>query len=239
MMALIAISGWLASMFPHGDHNAAKIEATRTPLAQRLATRGFHIGDPAYIRIFKSENRLELWLAENGRYRPFETYPICAWSGRLGPKLKEGDGQAPEGFYSVSREQMNPHSEYDKAFNIGFPNAFDRANGRSGSFLMVHGNCASAGCFAMTDPGIEEIYGLMAAAFAHGQRSIAVDALPFPLSATSLAMHSHDAAIGFWRQLAKGQAEFARLGAPPAVFVCNRRYAFSAGQGCLPVREAR
>ena len=238
MIALFAIAGWLASLVPHGDHNAAKIDAARAPLVRRLATRGFHIGDPAYIRIFKSENRLELWLAENGRYRLFEAYPICAWSGALGPKVTEGDGQTPEGFYGITPAQMNPRSRYDKAFNLGFPNAFDQANGRSGSFLMVHGNCASAGCFAMTDSGIEEIYRLMAAALAAGQRSIAVDALPFRLSTANLAAHSHDPAIGFWRRLAEGETEFARRGAPSTVFVCNRRYAFSAGPGCLPVRGA-
>ena len=238
MIVLFAIAGWLASLFPNGDHNAAKIDAARAPLSQRLTSRGFHLGDPAYLRIFKSENRMEFWLAEKGRYRLFETYPICAWSGGLGPKLREGDGQTPEGFYSIAPVQMNPHSDYDKAFNIGFPNAFDQANGRSGSFLMVHGNCASAGCFAMTDPGIEEIYRVMAAAFTAGQRSIAVDALPFRLSAANLAAHSTDSAIGFWRQLANGEAEFERRGAPAAVFVCSRRYAFSAGPGCLPVRGA-
>ena len=83
--------------------------------------------------------------------RRFATYPICLWSGRLGPKLREGDRQAPEGFYTVSAEQLNPNSRWHRSFSLGFPNAFDQAHGRTGSFIMVHGGCPSIGCYAMTD----------------------------------------------------------------------------------------
>ena len=88
----------------------------------------------------------------------FKTYPICSYSGGLGPKIQQGDRQAPEGFYLVSLEQLNPRSKYYLAFNVGFPNAYDRAYGRTGSNIMVHGDCTSSGCYAMTDAVMEEIY---------------------------------------------------------------------------------
>ncbi|HEX4298634.1 MAG TPA: L,D-transpeptidase family protein, partial [Devosia sp.] len=130
------------------------------PLGQDLAAAGLALGDPAHLRLFKRERRLELWLQHGGaRFAPFRSYPICAMSGGLGPKLAEGDRQAPEGFYRVSLRQLNPNSRHHLAFNLGYPNAYDLALGRTGSAIMVHGGCSSVGCFAMTDAGIDEIYG--------------------------------------------------------------------------------
>src|SRR5215470_1776413 len=121
-------------------------------LDDRLAAQGVKLGDPVMLRLFKLESQLELWVEKDGRFVRFATYPICLWSGRLGPKVREGDRQAPEGFYTVASEQLNPNSSMFRSFNLGFPNAFDQANGRTGSFLMVHGGCASVGCYAVTDP---------------------------------------------------------------------------------------
>ena len=147
----------------------------------------FNMGAPAYVRIFKKEGELELWLKVNGRYSLYRTFPICKWSGRLGPKVKEADYQSPEGFYSVSARQLNPHSNYHLAFNVGYPNAFDRQNGHTGGLVMVHGNCKSVGCFAMTDKGIEEIYGFVAAALSAGQREVPVHIFPFHMTDAAIA----------------------------------------------------
>jgi murein L,D-transpeptidase YafK len=210
----------------------------RTPIAQRLAARRLHAGAPVFIRIFKSEAVLELWLLDGSRYRLFEVYPVCHWSGRLGPKFWEGDWQAPEGFYAITPAQMNMQSGYHRAFNLGFPNSYDQANGRTGSNLMVHGGCSSAGCYAMTDLQIDEIFNLMEAAFAGGQRSIAVDVLPFRPTDAAIAAHSSNSWASFWRTLATGEVTFTRTGRPTAVFVCGKAYAFTGGAGCQRIRNA-
>jgi murein L,D-transpeptidase YafK len=191
-----------------------------------------------FIRIFKLENTLELWLKDGDRYRLFETYPICRWSGGLGPKQHEGDGQAPEGFYVIAPSQMNPHSHYHRAFNLGFPNAYDRANGRTGSDLMVHGGCGSVGCYAMTDPQIEEIFNLMEGAFAGGQKQIAVDVLPFRPTEAAMSAHQADAWAPFWQTLAAGEKQFDLTGRPAQIFVCGKNYAFVGGNECARLRDA-
>lgn len=209
----------------------------REPLIQRLAARHFVAGQPVFIRIFKADNVLEVWMKDGERYRLFETYPVCRWSGSLGPKLREGDRQAPEGFYSIAARQMNPASRYHRAFNLGFPNAYDRANKRTGSNLMVHGACASAGCYAMTDGQIDEIFGLMEAAFEHGQNEIAVDILPFRPTERAITAHASNASASFWRTLVQGSESFDRTGRPSAVFVCGKAYSFADGPGCSVVRR--
>src|ERR1700749_4813844 len=116
---------------------------------------------PIVVRVFKEEAELEVWKQDaTGLFQILKTYPICRWSGDLGPKLQEGDRQAPEGFYTITPELMNPNSNYYLSINVGYPNSFDRANKRNGSLLMIHGACSSMGCFAMTDEQISEIYAL-------------------------------------------------------------------------------
>jgi murein L,D-transpeptidase YafK len=149
-------------------------------LDQRLAAKDVALGVPIFIRIFKLESELELWVQKSGRYELFATYPICLWSGRLGPKLQEGDKQAPEGFYTVDKDALNPDSRWHRSFNLGFPNAFDQAYGRTGSFLMVHGGCASIGCYAMTDRVVDEIWRMVTSALDAGQERFAVHVFPFP-----------------------------------------------------------
>jgi murein L,D-transpeptidase YafK len=144
-----------------------------------LGKKGMDAHAPIFIRIFKEESELEVWKQrDDGRYYHFKTYPICNWSGELGPKLKHGDRQAPEGFYTVTREQMNPDSKYHLAMNLGYPNPYDRAHRRTGDFLMIHGKCKSAGCYAMTDALIEEIYAMARESFIGGQDSFNVHAFP-------------------------------------------------------------
>lgn len=207
---------------------AVAIEALTPVLREQLAANGLQFGDPVFIRIFKEERQLEVWLREPGKesYRIFRRYPIAAMSGKLGPKLAEGDGQAPEGFYSVTAASMNPASNYHLSFNLGFPNAYDRAHGRTGSFLMVHGDRRSIGCYAMTDPWIEEIYTLCDAAFQAGQQAIPVHCFPFRMTPERMAA-AHDAPdLPFWENLREGYEKFEATTTPPAVRVRDGRYAF-------------
>ncbi|MEZ5775895.1 MAG: murein L,D-transpeptidase family protein [Hyphomicrobiaceae bacterium] len=194
-----------------------------------LGNKGMSAHAPIFIRIFKEESELEVWkLRDDGHYYHFKTYPICAWSGELGPKVAQGDKQAPEGFYTITKGQMNPNSSYYLSFNIGFPNAYDRAHNRSGQFLMVHGDCRSAGCYAMTDGLIEEIYGLMRESFTGGQEAIYVHAYPFRMSEENMRRHSKGKWTKFWRQLKEGYDYFEIARVPPSVDVCENRYLVNA-----------
>ena len=166
----------------------------------------------------------------DGQFALLKTYPICRWSGDLGPKKKEGDRQAPEGFYTITPGQMNPNSNYYLAFNTGFPNAYDRAMGYTGSELMVHGDCSSRGCYAMTDEQIQEIYALARESFFGGQKSFQLQAYPFRMTAMNMAKHRNNPNFAFWKMLKEGYDHFEATHQEPKVAVCERRYVFDAGQ---------
>ena len=200
-----------------------------TRFTQRLAENGLAHGAPILIRIFKREFELELWMQRDGVFHRFAIYPICRWSGRLGPKLQQGDGQAPEGFYTVDASALNPNSSWHRSFNLGFPNAFDRANGRTGSLIMVHGGCASIGCFAMTNAQIDEIWRLVTAALAKGQKRFQVQVYPFRMSDERLADYANDPDTAFWKNLRAGNDLFEKTLLPPKVMVCQNRYRFEPG----------
>jgi murein L,D-transpeptidase YafK len=182
-----------------------------TNLPGRLAALNLTQGAPVLIRIFKREFQLELWMARDGRFERFATYPICRWSGWLGPKVSTGDRQAPEGFYTVANDQMNPSSRWHRSFNLGFPNAFDQQHGRTGSALMVHGGCSSAGCYAGK------------------QKRFQVQVYPFRMSEENLAPLSDSPHIDFWRQLKQGSDLFDQTSVPPVVTACRNSYRFSPG----------
>jgi murein L,D-transpeptidase YafK len=198
-------------------------------LDERLAAQGVKLGVPIYLRIFKLDSELELWVEKDGRFVRFATYPICLWSGRLGPKLKEGDKQAPEGFYTVASEQLNPNSIMYRSFSLGFPNTYDQAHGRTGSFLMVHGGCASVGCYAVTDPVIGELWSFVTAALDNGEQRIPVHVFPFRMTERNLAARKGGEWEDFWADLKKGYDMFQASHLPPVVSVCNGRYVFEAG----------
>lgn len=179
-------------------------------------------------RIFKEEGKLEIWKAKtNGRYDLVASYDICKWSGKLGPKYTEGDRQAPEGFYTVRPSQMNPRSNYHLSFNIGYPNAYDRANGRTGTNLMVHGACSSSGCYSMTDAQIEQIYAFGRDAFQGGQTDFQIQAFPFRMTAANMARYRNDPNYEFWKMLKVGYDNFEITKVPPKVDVCEKRYVFN------------
>lgn len=206
-------------------------------LERELATRGFRFGDPVCLRVFKESGELEAWLrlpgGEGRPYALFKTFPVRNWGGgTLGPKLQEGDGQAPTGFYAVTRGQMKPDSDYHLAFNLGFPNAFDTLRGRNGSFLMVHGGESSIGCYAMTDALIEEIYLLVDAALENGHVSVPVHVFPFRMTDGRMARAASDAGekgwLDEWGNLKQGYDWFERNRMPPEVTV--------AADGCYHFR---
>lgn len=205
------------------------IRGTRQPvLAREMQTQHFRLGSPVFIRVFKQENILEAWLQDkkSGAYTLYKTYPICRFSGGLGPKLAEGDKQAPEGFYLVGPAQMNPKSQFHLAFNLGYPNAYDRAQGRTGSALMIHGGCQSTGCFAMTDEGIEEVYLLLDNALRKGQDYVPVHIFPFRMTAENLEKHQQNEWSDFWRNLKEGYDAFENTKVPPMVGLNGEQYAF-------------
>jgi murein L,D-transpeptidase YafK len=209
-----------------------EVRQRMTPLLkEELRAAGFTLGDPAFLRVFKETRELELWLkpGDSTVYKKWQTWPIAAMSGQLGPKLKEGDRQAPEGFYSVQQGSLNPQSKYHLSFNIGYPNAFDRAHERTGSLIMVHGNAVSLGCFAMTDPVIEKIYLAVENALAKGQQSVPVHVFPFPMSAERMASAGLDSPelLPFWEQILPGYEAFESHRLPPEVSVADRKYVIS------------
>jgi murein L,D-transpeptidase YafK len=206
---------------------------TPSPLSERLQKKGFVLGQPVLLRVFKEEGELEVWLRAQDRYALFAVYPICKWSGGLGPKLKEGDWQAPEGYYFASSQQLLKASRYHRAINTGFPNVYDRHHGRTGSVLMIHGSCVSTGCYAMTDAGIDDIYNLAEAALAKGNGDIEMHLYPFRLTEDNFARHAASPWIAFWRNLAEGDAIFNTTRTSLSVHNCNGRYAFgSAPSSC-------
>lgn len=200
-------------------------------LESHLARLGIDFGNPIYVRIFKQSNELELWVQDEDHYKLFKTYEICAFSGDLGPKLREGDRQSPEGFYSVTEDRLNPFSRFHLSFDIGFPNEYDKALGRSGSALMVHGDCVSVGCFAMTNGQMEEIYTLAEAALKNGQRSFNVDVFPFRMTAENMALYKRSPWMKFWTNLKEGYDLFERTFIPPVAVVKNKRYVFEQPYG--------
>lgn len=194
-----------------------------------LTKKGMDARSPIFVRIFKEESVLEVWKPKkDGYYHLFRTYPICKWSGKLGPKLRNGDKQAPEGFYKVANAQMNPNSRYYLSFNLGYPNAYDRSRKRTGRHLMVHGNCESKGCYAMTNALMEEIYLLARDAFIAGQTRFDVHAFPFRMTPENMKRHRKHRWIRFWRKLKEGYDQFEMTRKPPKIDVCGRNYLINA-----------
>lgn len=223
VLAALLVAGAIAyEAYERYERNAVA-EARRT-LPGRLARSELRLGQPVYLRIFKQESVLELWMQNDKGWRLFQSYPICRFSGTLGPKLKTGDRQAPEGFYQVAAGQLNPNSRHHLSFNLGFPNDFDRAHGRTGSFLMVHGGCSSVGCYAMTDPAVDDIYRLVAAALGSGQASIEVHAFPFRMTPANMTSHASSRWIDFWNDLKPAYDLFEKGRQIPAVDLVDRRY---------------
>lgn len=224
------ISQLSAEEYQQGELRAQDAITRRSPrLNSLLQTQDLKPGAPVFIRIFKESKELEIWIQNeiDGKFQYLHTWEIAAMSGHLGPKLAEGDRQAPEGFYYVAQTQMKPDSAYHLAFNIGYPNSYDRAHQRTGSFIMVHGNRVSAGCFAMTDYWIEEIYTLCAQALKGGQPYFRVHIFPFRMTDERLAQETQSKWYNFWKNLQQGYHWFEQKKTPPNVTVQDKLYQFS------------
>ena len=232
MSALLAAGALLAGC--NSDeislaNNAKANQPVPPQLLAEMVSKNMDLQSPILVRLFKQEAELEVWKQDRaGRFAILKTYPICRWSGDLGPKVREGDRQAPEGFYSISPAQMNPQSAYYLSFNTGFPNAYDRALGRSGSQLMVHGDCSSRGCYAMTDEQIAEIYALGRESFFGGQRAFQFQAYPFKMTPVNMAKHRNNPNMPFWKMIKEGYDDFEVTRQEPKVDFCEKRYVFDA-----------
>ncbi len=198
-------------------------------MKQEMFETGIAVGNPVFIRVIKQARELEVWVLNKRtkKYQNFKTYRIAGMSGGLGPKVFEGDMQAPEGFYSVGRAALNPQSRFHLSFNLGYPNRYDRAHGRTGHSLMIHGNRVSAGCLAMTDYYVEEIYTLCAAAIRNGQTSVPVHSFPFRMTDANLKQAKNSQWYGFWKNLKAGYDAFEKNKVPPRVKVSGRTYTFN------------
>ncbi|HEX6000726.1 MAG TPA: murein L,D-transpeptidase family protein [Hyphomicrobiaceae bacterium] len=223
-LAVIAVAGGLSA--------CATVEiapAHLMPLPQEtmalLGKKHMDVKAPIFIRVYKEESELEVWkMRDDGRFYHLKTFPICNWSGQLGPKLRQGDRQAPEGFYTITRHQLNPNSQYHLAINLGYPNPYDKSNRRTGDSLMIHGGCGSSGCYAMTDALMEEVYALVREAMDGGQAVVHVHALPFRMTKANMARHTKSQWQGFWRTLKEGYDYFETTRQVPTIAVCNRHY---------------
>jgi murein L,D-transpeptidase YafK len=233
LMASAAIAAALALAGCDTDGGVVPSGRALAPLSDKMLAdieqKNMSKESPILVRLFKEESELEVWKQDNtGRLALLKTYPICRWSGELGPKVKLGDRQAPEGFYTITPGQMNPNSNYYLAINTGFPNAFDRANGRTGDFLMIHGDCSSSGCYAMTDEQIGEIYALARESFFGGQKAFQIQAYPFRMTPLNMAKHRDSPHMAFWKMIKEGNDHFEVTHLEPKVDVCDKRYVFDA-----------
>ncbi|MEP9374009.1 murein L,D-transpeptidase family protein [Mesorhizobium sp. KR1-2] len=220
-----ALAGCVSSVLD-ADRGIKPIPAK---LVSQMTARQMKPSDPIVVRVFKEESELEIWKRDrSGRYALLKTYPMCRWSGQLGPKKRSGDRQAPEGFYQVSANMLNPLSQYYLSFNLGFPNRLESALGYTGEALMVHGACSSSGCYAMTDDGVAEIYAIAREALRGGQTSFQVQAFPFRMTAQNMVRHRNDPNMAFWKNLKEGYDIFDVARRQPKVSACARRYVFDA-----------
>ena len=210
-------------------NNAKANQPVPPKLISDMTAKDMDLQSPILVRLYKQEAELEIWKQDrSGRFALLKTYPICRWSGDLGPKVREGDRQAPEGFYAISPAQMNPQSAYYLSFNTGYPNAFDKALGRTGSQLMVHGDCSSRGCYAMTDEQIAEIYSLGRESFFGGQKSFQLQAYPFKMTPANMAKHRNNPNMPFWKMIKEGNDHFEVTRQEPKVDFCEKKYVFDA-----------
>ncbi len=230
-IVLILISQTIMSeTLPSSTRSKKAIESFTPQLISEFESLGLKLGDPIFLRIFKHEAELEIWVEkEDDTFKLFKTYPICTYGyGGLGPKLTEGDGKAPEGFYYVKAKQMNPYSSYHLSFNLGYPNSYDRIHNRTGSALMVHGDCVSVGCYAMTDNRIEEIYTIANSALSNGQAFFRVHIFPFKMTDGNMQKHKNSQWYSFWQNLKQGYDYFENHDyIPPNVKVKNMKYQFN------------
>ena len=218
LMAMATVALVLATLGP------ALSQPSNGPAAPLEPAPVLVASNPLLIRIFKEESEFEVWMLKGERFELLATYPICAWSGTLGPKEYEGDRQTPEGFYAVDLKHVGMVSRHLRAIDIGYPNGFDRSLGRTGSHILVHGGCKSVGCFAMTNPLMDQIYALAERALLAGQDAIPVQIFPFRMTEVNLKRHADSRWYDFWSNLKQGYDTFEETRKAPVVHACNGSY---------------
>jgi len=202
-----------------------------TSALSAMKKKGMEPTDPVLVRIFKMESELELWKRDkSGRFALLNTYPMCRWSGQLGPKKREGDRQAPEGFYKVNAARLNPKSKFHLSFDLGYPNKLEKSLGYTGSALMVHGACSSSGCFAISDEYVSEVYAIVREALRAGQPSFQVQSYPFRMTIQNMSSHRNNTNFSFWLDLKGGYDRFEVNRLPPKFHFCEGRYRFGKPQ---------
>jgi len=229
--SLVVATGFVLAGCNSDEISLANNAKANKPIPEKLVAemqqKDMDPQSPMLVRLFKQEAELEVWKQDrSGQFALLKTYPICRWSGDLGPKVKEGDRQAPEGFYNITPAQMNPQSAYYLSFNIGYPNAYDKSLGHTGSQLMVHGDCSSRGCYAMTDEQISDIYTLGRESFFGGQRAFQVQAYPFRMTPINMARHRNNPNMPFWKMIKEGYDHFEVTHQEPKVEFCENKYVF-------------
>lgn len=182
------------------------------------------VGLPVYIRIFKKEGILELYAKQQSDFQLVDSYPICTYSGKLGPKLRLHDKQSPEGFYITKANMLNPYSQYHLSFRLNYPNQFDKNKGNTGGLIMIHGGCASKGCYAMGDKNIEEIYYFIAQALQHGQSYVNIHVFPFRMTKHNMSAYANSTHYAFWQQLQPAFEFFEMYKRPPEISVAQGKY---------------
>ncbi|WP_417912822.1 L,D-transpeptidase family protein [Candidatus Electronema sp. TJ] len=229
LVSLVSLSSaqpMLDGLPPTSSKAETFMNNARPRVERQLSAKGMRLGEPVFMRIFKQSKQLEVWVRKNGKFELFKTYPICAYSGTVGPKMFEGDLQSPEGFYTVSGGQLNPLSNYHLSFDIGYPNAVDRENSRTGGAIMVHGKCISQGCFAMGNLQVEELYLLGHQAFLQGQKQFSVHVFPFRMTKDNMQRNKNSNWADFWENLREGYELFEQERQVPIVKAEGGKYVF-------------
>jgi hypothetical protein len=225
-VAMLALAG-CAQGIQYGEFtDYRKGHAPQTlSLVQASERVGATKNSPVLIRIFKESNELEFWRkTASGEYALVHTFSVCAYSGELGPKKKLGDRQSPEGFYSTAFENLNFNSIRYLSFNTGYPNEYDRAHGRSGGSIMIHGGCDSSGCFAIKDVPMQDLFAAIRDSLKAGQKMVQIHMYPFRMNEFNMLAHSKNPNMDFWKQLKVGYDKFEVAHKELNVSVVNKRY---------------
>jgi murein L,D-transpeptidase YafK len=226
LILLIVLFNRSAAQLPDSKLAADTRSRIWPQMVKEIQSKGLIPGSPVFIRIFKEERNLEIWIKGDKEYQLFKIYPICYFSGGLGTKTHVNDGKSPEGFYTIQARQLNPYSSYHLAINVGYPNPLEKIKGYTGTDIMIHGKCVSIGCYAMTDGLIDEIYTMVYKAMEAGQKTIAVHIFPFRLNADYLSSLTASAYYNLWSNMKQGYDIFEAKHIPPQVSVSNKQYTF-------------
>jgi murein L,D-transpeptidase YafK len=239
VLFLVASGNFLKGTFQEEQNRYPRVRAARGRAQARLEELFKKVGlayppRRIFLRLFKLEAECELWAAgtPTGQLSKIKTYSICALSGELGPKRREGDLQVPEGFYHISA--FNPWSNFHLSLKINYPNGSDRILGdrrHPGGDIFIHGSCVTIGCVPLRDDPIEEVYLVAVDARDHGQDHIPVHIFPRRMRNAQAGAGITDAADpvlqGFWQNLREGFTYFETRRLLPRITVdSNGRYHF-------------